>query len=880
MSFAAVDGLTRPPGTETAAGLPVLQGPKRETIAPDLLAQIEAVAAGSPHATAVEAKDGNLTYRELLDRVAQVRRALEAEGVRPGDLVGISLARGCRELVTMLATLAAGAAYVPLDLSLPGERRALILEDAAPVVWVREAPTSLAEAPPAAAGAEASGPRTWIFPRWDDLPPMPASPAPRAGGGEDPLAYVLFTSGSTGRPKGVEVRRAAFQSFLRAMAHEPGFAAGQRLLAVSTTSFDISGLELFLPLWVGGTTVIADRETVRDPAAWARALDDKRIDCLQATPSGWRLLLDAGWKGRPGLKMFCGGEPLTEALAARLLEKGAELWNLYGPTETTVWSTLTRITDPREITVGRPIDDTLIAILDADGQPSRPEVEGEIGIAGVGLARGYRRRTDLTTAAFVSAAWLPDGGRIYKTGDRGLLTRDGRLVCLGRRDGQVKILGHRIELGEVERALRTAPGVGEVVVLAEHVGERDARLAAYWEGAATAAELESRARALLPAYMVPARYVHVPAFPLNPNGKIDRKALAKLEIASEEASAPATPTGGLDGDWDIFIAATWADLLKRQRVGLDEDVFRLGATSLLVADLHQRVQAMLGRPFPLAAVFEARSPRELARKLGETATGDESIIVRLRQGPATVTPLYCVMGVALYRDLATALPHDRDVYAMDVRVPRAEQTGTFEGVITATAKAYVAAIRKLQPHGPYALLGLCYGGIVAFEAARQLVAAGETVESVTILDAVLPEGVIIDQRARVRSHLRRALRQPGQWSKEVWQTLTQQLKTHPLWLRARGLPPTRSEIPVDGPEADRAIAAFAHNRTSLAVPTLVVRATRAPVADWMRLRSDLGWQALAPAHRVLELDTGHLELLRPPFVAALAEALTGLGRPR
>ncbi|HEY4188605.1 MAG TPA: amino acid adenylation domain-containing protein, partial [Polyangia bacterium] len=505
---------------------------------------------------AVEAPDVTLGYGELERLSNQLAHRLRSLGVGPDSCVGISLPRGAAELIAMLATAKAGGAYVPLDPSHPLDRLRLIVEDAAPQVMIVHSSSPLAATPPLA-GTTASANVIEL----DDLDRATAGFAttpPAVSYHPAQLAYVLFTSGSTGRPKGVEISRGAFANFLRSMAHEPGLTENDRLLAVSTTSFDIAGLELFLPLYVGATVIIADRPTVLDPRRLRQRLEADGITMMQATPATWRLLLEAGWQGHDKLRMLCGGEAMSAALADRLLPCGSELWNMYGPTETTVWSSLQRIAPGYElITIGKPIDRTQIYVLDAERrQVPRGEI-GELYIGGQGLARGYRQRSELTAERFIQNPHGPVGDLIYRTGDLGRLLPDDCFECLGRIDHQVKIRGFRIELGEIESVLRQVPGVKEVLVDAEKLEDGDPALCAYWVGEATRDALIENARRRLPAYMVPSGYVHLEVFPLNTNGKIDRKALPRPEASPQDVGALKRPRN----DGETRIAALWKQVL-------------------------------------------------------------------------------------------------------------------------------------------------------------------------------------------------------------------------------------------------------------------------------------------------------------------------------
>jgi amino acid adenylation domain-containing protein len=424
-----------------------------------------------------------------------------------------------------------------------------------------------------------------------------------AAGPED-IAYVIYTSGSTGRPKGVQVPHRAVANFLVGMRREPGLGADDRLLAVTTLSFDIAVLELMLPLSVGAQVVLADRETASDGVALAVLLTTSRATAMQATPSTWRMLLDAGWGGAPGFKALCGGEPLAQDLAGKLLPRCGELWNLYGPTETTVWSTCARILagtggQAPDISIGRPIANTQIWVLDAAGGLCPRGVRGEICIGGEGVTLGYLARPELTAERFIADHLAPardtqaelPAPMLYRTGDRGRWRADGNLEHLGRLDHQVKVRGYRIELGEIEANLAAREEVARALVIVREDQPNDQRLVAYVvvKGGARfdEAAMRNHLRDVLPAYMVPQHFVELDALPLLPNGKIDRNALP-LPTANT-ASHAITPVADAALDPRVrYLADVWSELLGTQ-AGPEDNFFDLGGHSMLAVQMVNRV---------------------------------------------------------------------------------------------------------------------------------------------------------------------------------------------------------------------------------------------------------------------------------------------------
>jgi amino acid adenylation domain-containing protein len=559
-----------------------------------------------PDAVALSAAGEEITYGELRRRSRRLAAWLRALGVAPETRLGICLERSADMVVAVLAALESGAAYVPIDPAFPRQRQALLLEDSGAAVLVTRRSLAGALPPHEARLVE-------LEPGWEQR-----APAAAAGSGPAPghLAYVLYTSGSTGRPKGVQITHGALANFLSAMRATLGFGAGDALLAVTTLSFDIAGLELLLPLVCGGRVVLASREQCADGRTLAALLAASGATAMQGTPATWRLLLAAGWRGQDGLAILCGGEALAPDLAERLLCRGAVLWNLYGPTETTIWSTTARIAGAAQVTAGRPIADTRLHVVDAACGLLPAGVPGEVLIGGAGLSRGYLGRPDLTAERFVPDPFATaPGTRLYRTGDVGRLRADGRLEILGRLDQQVKVRGFRIELGEVEAVLARHPAVRQAVVVAEQEGSGERRLVAWLvphREAPPAAELRSYLLRHLPEYMVPSLLLARAELPLTPNGKVDRRAL-------RSADAPSAPREFIAarGRVERAIAAIWREVLGRERVGSRDNFFDLGGHSLLLAEVQARLASTLGRELTMVELFRHPTVEALARFLGE-----------------------------------------------------------------------------------------------------------------------------------------------------------------------------------------------------------------------------------------------------------------------
>ena len=444
-----------------------------------------------------------------------------------------------------------------------------------------------------------------------------------SGVGPENVAYVIYTSGSTGQPKGVIVRHGSLVNLLWSMRSEPGLGAEDRLLAVTTLSFDIAALELYLPLIVGARLELASRAEAGDAGQLRRRLRAQPVTVMQATPTTWRMLVTDGWEGESGLRVWSGGEALGRELAEELVKRGAEVWNLYGPTETTIWSTVGQVkSGAGRVGIGRGIGNTQVYVVDEEQELAPVGVVGELVLGGAGLAHGYVKRGEQTAERFV-----PDGlsgvsgGRLYRTGDQARYRGDGELEVLGRRDEQVKVRGYRIETGEVEAALRELEWVREAVVVVREDVAGDQRLVCYLVGGGGAeeageqgervGELKVRLRERLPEYMVPAAYVWLAELPLTPNGKVDRRALPKpgdSHLPSRSYVAPRNAE-------EELLAQIWRELLRVERVGVTDNFFELGGHSLLATQVVSRVRQVFQQEVALRTLFEAPTIEELAARL-------------------------------------------------------------------------------------------------------------------------------------------------------------------------------------------------------------------------------------------------------------------------
>lgn len=530
-------------------------------------------AAEFPSREAVVFGAERLTYAELDRRASAIAAALQSQGIGPGALAGLCVERSSNMIAALLGIMKAGGAYVPLDPAYPRERLAFMISDSKlELLLTSEAMHDQA----VALGAPSL---------------MTIEEAVRTGArwkpvlhSEDRPAYVIYTSGSTGQPKGVQVPHRALSNFLQSMRREPSLIESDRLLAVTTLSFDIAGLEIWLPLMCGATVILASADQAKDPLALADLLVSKGATVMQATPATWNALIHSGWSGKTDLKALCGGEAMTPALASALTDRCAEVWNLYGPTETTIWSAVERIRPGQEqIAIGHPIGNTDIYVLDSNFTPVPIGSEGEIFIGGEGLATGYLNRAGLTAEKFVLHPFKA-GARLYRTGDVGRFLPDGRLVCLGRSDHQVKVRGFRIELGEIETVLEQHAGVRKAVVAAREDSSGEKSLAAYWldsgRDKASADRLRAWVQERLPAHMVPTAWLRLEELPLTPNGKIDRKRLPDAAAAGEAETAAAREFCAPRNRFESDVADAWRIALRLPEVSINDDFFAVGGHSL------------------------------------------------------------------------------------------------------------------------------------------------------------------------------------------------------------------------------------------------------------------------------------------------------------
>lgn len=573
----------------------------------------EQQAALTPDPIAVVSEGQSISYRKLNEQANQVAHLLLQRGLPQEALVALCMERSPVMVAALLGILKAGAAYLPLDPRLPEERLAYLLADSKPAAVITDERSLRPQFRSDAI----------VVDRSLGLVAEKRTANPRAGVTPNNLAYVIYTSGSTGKPKGVAVEHRSVVNLLTSMKQQPGINSNDVLLGVTTLSFDIAGLEIFLPLITGARLVLAGSKDAVDGTRLRQLLEQPEATLMQATPASWHMLIEAGWPGNSNLKILCGGEALSAELAKELMLRSASVWNVYGPTETTIWSSIYRLSgqgvDP--VPIGRPITNTAIYVVDSNGNPVPRNVAGEIYIGGDGLARGYLNRPELTARRFVPNWLAPEQSScLYRTGDLGRWNSNGQLEYLGRTDTQVKLRGMRIELGEVESVLASHPQVRQAVVTVRGEAEQQ-RLSAFLvaknmsEGL-DAGDLRRYIRTKLPEHMLPAEYWQLENIPLLPSGKVNRAGLAGLGAIALMDQTWVGPCNATESQ----LVAIWSELLKVQAIGVDQNFFDLGGHSLLVLQMLARIRRGLGVELPARSVFEAPTIAALAQEVEKART--------------------------------------------------------------------------------------------------------------------------------------------------------------------------------------------------------------------------------------------------------------------
>ncbi|MDP3073076.1 MAG: amino acid adenylation domain-containing protein [Opitutaceae bacterium] len=704
-----------------------------DPLAANLAALVVAQAQVTPDAIAIVAVERTITYRALTERVAAIATFLRRRGLAAEEPVGVLMHRSPDMVAALLAILHAGGAYVPLDPDDPAERNTRIRQKSGARLVLTDHDLGAIALP--GSGLE--------FAVVSDL--VAPEPLPPAAPGGAQLAYILFTSGSTGEPKGVEIEHRAAVNLVVAARDLLGFGPSDRYLATSTIGFDISVAELFVPLTSGGSLLLRGRKAWLDPRGLAADIRRHGVTVVQVGPSVWSVVL-AEAPDFPHVRIvITTAEPVPPALARRLLTLGDQVWNLYGPTETTVWSTAHRVThdtagdSPISASIGRPIARTTIHLLDEHGAPVAAGAEGELWIGGLGLARGYRGDPALTRERFVPHA--ATGERLYRTGDLVARNATGDLIYFGRNDDQMKIRGVRIEPREVETAILSCPGIAQAAAtwFDSSADSRSIVAAVIVEAgrSVTPVQLHTWLAARLSPQMIPSRWLFVADLPRTPSGKIDRQAIRHQAVnlrpaAPEAASRPLNAT-------ESKLAGIWRRILNVPAIAADDHFFSIGGDSLAAVRMMTEAESRFKVALPFQVVFEAPTLARLAahidRICGDTAAaGVPSFFFPLVETGRSRPVFFNAADLKLAAHGVWRI--DAPLYAI---AHWAQGLGFVEAdSVEALAALHLAAVRTVQPGGPYRIAGFSFGGIVALEMAQQLRRAGEAVELLFLLDPMQP----------------------------------------------------------------------------------------------------------------------------------------------
>ncbi len=703
-----------------------------------------------PDQTAVVCSGKRMSYRELSDVSDRWAARLQSKGVKQGDFVGVCLPRTVELPAVLLSILKAGAAYVPLDPAFPADRLQYMVEDSAAhcIIITRELQQNFLFSQEKVLYVE------------DLIADTNGTAYTKYPVTQDTVAYVLYTSGSTGKPKGVVIKHPGVVSELTELADKFGMQNSDRLLAITTISFDLSVLEFFMPLMTGAEIHLTTREESTDPFWMEDYINRNNIRFIQGTPATFDLLFAGGWKGNAHLTLLCGGEAMRIELVKKVLACNREIWNLYGPTETTIWATIARFTPENlhlsrngVMSIGKPFANTRIFIMDANGQPCPIGVSGELWIGGLGVAVGYLNLPEMNKEKFIPA---PDNrGMVYRTGDRVVMDVSGNIHFLNRFDHQVKIRGYRIELGEIETNISTCKGLSQCVVMAVPDSTGNQALAVWFtttENQLTEEAFVQQCKAALavklPDYMIPSLWMKLDSFPLTPNRKINKKALPKHRVEVTKPITPAadevlTPT-------QEMIRNIWKETLQVEDLQLDADFFELGGHSILAVKMMVELEKATGRRLPIAVLFTNPTLRKLSALYELPAPQDVwSPIVTIRD-TGNKNPVFFVHGVSgnvfKYFALGNLLDADQPSYGLqayglngkDIPFTKMEEMAAY----------HVDALLKFQPEGPYKLGGGSFGGYLAYEMALQLKEKGKEVELLALFDLdagkktdFLPSGV-------------------------------------------------------------------------------------------------------------------------------------------
>jgi amino acid adenylation domain-containing protein len=696
---------------------------------------ISAQAQKFPGNIAIKHNKQAISYRELDVTSNQLAAFFDENGINKGDVIAVAMDRSIQMSACLLSIMKAGATYLPIDPNLPIERVDFLIKDSgATRLLVSKKYEDLFS----------TYPDKIIFDNiWASRAAYPAD-FRAVETGENDLIYIIYTSGSTGFPKGVGVAHKGLINLLQFRLHTPGVDHTDNMLGITTMSFDIAEEELYLPLICGAMLTIVDMEVGRDGSALLDIINTEHITIMQATPYIWQMMLESGWDRMLPIKAFCGGEALTNELAGKLLERCDEVWNMYGPTETTICAIVKRITRADElITIGKPIDNVQIYILDEALNKVMPGIEGEICIGGVGVNKGYINRPELTAEKFITDKFADTPGQLmYRTGDLARVLKNGDIQFLGRIDNQIKLRGYRIETEEIEYQLKLNENVKNALVIVHEDAIKNLRLVAYLvpktavketEADAWTDSLKTALKQVLPDHMVPGNYEIITEVPLLPSGKINMKALPAPQIKDNVAQyvAPAT-------DLEKTLVSIWENNIGIKNIGITNNFFELGGSSLIAVKTKVQIEKLTKKRLSPSVLFKYPTIQQLVVAINDASPDLYKALVPIKPEGSKI-PLYLVHGIGLnvlnFRCMVLNLDADQPVYCL--QAINMDELDEPLDTIEKTAAFYNKEIITQNPSGPYAIAGYSIGGVIAYEMVRQLKAAGKDVKLLAMFDTAV-----------------------------------------------------------------------------------------------------------------------------------------------
>lgn len=840
--------------------------------------------------TAVEFHQQKLSYGELEKLSNQLAAFIHASGIQKGESVGLFLPRSADLIVALIGIIKSGAVYIPIDPGLPKDRIKHMLEDSEAKAIITA--SDLQDEIP-------SGVNVLVMEAFlENAEDYPEVYMDRGIRPDDPL-YLLYTSGSTGLPKGVQVSHQNLVNIYYSAKNLLNLGENDRTLAITTISFDVAGMEIFGTLGSGATLVMADAITQKDGRILLKALKERHITRVFSTPATYQMLLHVGWTEYLPVKIVSGGEPFHQNLIEQLLPLTDEIWNAYGPTETTIFSTIKRIDRPREFdSIGAPIHNTCIYLLDEQGQLMPQGDTGEIYIGGKGLALGYWNRPDLNRERFVQVRLGNENIRLYKTGDLGKIKPNGELMCLGRMDTQVKIRGYRIELGEIEQQINLIEELNASHVTTFTTRSGTKSLVAYVirknlsSSVPTEEEIDAWKQALtlsLPDYMIPTEWISLDHFPLTPNGKIDQKSLpvpaAKASVSTETDTSKWTQSQRLVGE-------IWKKCLNLSFVQLDDDFFQLGGHSIMAVEVMSKLDQETGKQLPLTTLFKFPTIRKFALAMDDSSTQESmkkewSSLVPIKPS-GSKPPIYLVHGVAAnitnYYKLIDHVDPDQPLYGLQAKGLNGIDTPN-EGLENIAAH-YVNEIIEHNPNGPYHIGGYSFGGYVAYEMAQQLIKMGKNMGQLIIFDT----SVEIQQEASHASLVSKIKKELAKRQTE-WQLLVnapstfRTTKARMIKRKAEDLLEKIGLVKEEEMPKDRAsIIKKIKQINNKAIETYIVkpidyditlfkaRIKLAPVMEEVYY----GWAPFVNQVRVIDVEGDHNSMFEIPFIVPFAHKLQKL----